>query len=81
MESPINNVGNVKAPILLIHDEDDQTIPVEQSQMMAAELKRQQKIYQYIELKEGNHELTSFSHRKQTFEAIEAFLKKHLPID
>jgi fermentation-respiration switch protein FrsA (DUF1100 family) len=78
--SPVRLVDQIKIPILLIHGTDDASVPVEQSRIMAEELKEKGKIYEYIELKQGSHHLDYLPHRKQTFEAMEAFLKKYLPV-
>lgn len=78
--SPINLVDNIKIPILLIHGTKDVAVPVEQSRLMADELKDKKKVYEYIELDEGSHYLDNFQHRKQTFEAMESFLAKYLPL-
>ncbi len=79
--SPVRMVDKIKIPILLIHGSDDAIVPVEQSRMMADELKDQKKIYEYIELKNGSHHFDYLPHRKQTFEAMEEFLKKYLPVE
>ena len=79
--SPINMVDKIKTPILLIHGDKDVSVPVDQSQIMAAELKNQHKIYEYIELAGDSHHLDNLQHRKQTFEAMEAFLTKYLPVN
>ncbi len=78
--SPVRMVDKIKIPILLIHGKDDSVVPVDQSRMMANELKDQHKTYEYIELPDGTHNLDYLPHRKQTFEAIETFLKKYLPL-
>jgi dipeptidyl aminopeptidase/acylaminoacyl peptidase len=78
--SPVRAVEKIKIPILLIHGKDDAIVPVEQSRIMAEELKDQHKVYEYIELDGGSHHLDYLPHRKQTFEAMEAFLTKYLPI-
>jgi len=77
--SPINMVDKIQIPILLIHGSKDASVPVEQSRIMADELKSQHKVYQYIELDGGSHHLDTLQDRKQTFEAMETFLKKYLP--
>jgi dipeptidyl aminopeptidase/acylaminoacyl peptidase len=79
--SPARMVDKVKIPILLIHGKDDTVVPVDQSRIMAQELKAQKKVYEYIELEGGSHHFDYFPHRKQTFEAMEAFLKKYLPVE
>ena len=78
--SPVRMAEKVKIPILLIHGKDDTTVPVVQSRIMADALKDEKKIYEYIELPDGTHYLDYYPDRKQTFEAMDAFLKKYLPI-
>lgn len=78
--SPVRMAERVKIPILLIHGKDDTVVPVVQSRIMASALKDEGKVYEYIELEDGTHYLDYYPDRKQTFEAIENFLKKYLPI-
>lgn len=78
--SPVRLVEQIKAPVLLIHGKDDTVVPVAQSRDMASALKSKNKDYQYIELENGTHNLDYLPDRQQTFEAIDNFLKKHLPI-
>ncbi|MDF3014712.1 MAG: phospholipase/carboxylesterase [Cellvibrio sp.] len=70
----------VKIPILLIHGKDDSVVPVVQSRVMADALKDAGKVYEYIELEDGTHHLDYLPDRQQTFEAMDNFLKKYLPI-
>lgn len=79
--TPVKDVEKIKAPILLIHASDDSYVRVQQSQMMAEELKRLNKTYEYIELEGGSHELEYLPHRKKVFEAVAAFLQKYLPVE
>jgi dipeptidyl aminopeptidase/acylaminoacyl peptidase len=78
--SPVNMAERVKIPILLIHGDDDTSVPVEQSRVMARALKKHGKPHEYIELEEGTHYLDYLPHRQQTFEAMEKFLQTHLKI-
>lgn len=78
--SPVRMAERVKIPILLIHGKDDTTVPVVQSRIMADALEDEGKVYEYIELEDGSHHLDYLPDRKQTFEAMENFLKKYLPI-
>ncbi len=78
--SPVRMAERVKIPILLIHGKDDTTVPVVQSRIMADALKDEGKVHEYIELEDGTHHLDYYPDRKQTFEAMENFLKKYLPI-
>jgi len=78
--SPVRMAKRVKIPILLIHGKDDTTVPVVQSRIMADALEDEGKVHEYIELEFGTHYLDYYPDRKQTFEAMENFLKKYLPI-
>lgn len=77
--SPARLAEQVKSPVLLIHGEDDTVVPVTQSRLMANALSKHNKAHEYIELKGGGHYLDYLPHRKQTFEAMETFLLRHLP--
>lgn len=78
--SPVNMAERVKIPILLIHGDDDISVPVEQSRVMARALKKHGKVFEYIELEDGSHYLDYLPHRQQTFEAMERFLQQYLKI-
>ncbi|MFL0796753.1 MAG: prolyl oligopeptidase family serine peptidase [Cellvibrionaceae bacterium] len=76
--SPINMIGKIEAPILLLHGEDDRVVSVEQSRDMAKKLKAKKKKYKYIELKDGNHYLSKQDHRHALFREMDDFLAKYL---
>ncbi len=79
--SPARLVERFKIPILLIHGDKDTSVPVTQSRLMADRLKDAGKAYEYVELEEGTHHLDYLPHRQKTFEVMEAFLQRHLPVD
>lgn len=76
--SPLRHVDEIKIPILLVHGEDDRSVPVEQSRKMAKELESQNKVYTYIELEDGNHYLQNQENRHKFFSAMDAFLDQYL---
>ena len=76
--SPINSVGNIKAPVLLIHGERDLVVPLSQSEDMFDEMQDADKQVTFIELEDGNHHLSNAKNRVKALEAIDVFIKKHI---
>lgn len=79
--SPARHAAAVKAPVLLIHGEQDTVVLPAQSQRMAAELKAAGKPHELVLLPNENHYLTRSAARTQTLEALERFLAKNLPVN
>ena len=77
--SPGRHAADVRAPILLIHGDQDTVVQLAQSQRMADQLKAAGKPYELIVLEGENHYLTKAANRTRVLEALEAFLAKNLP--
>ena len=65
--SPLYHIEKIKIPILLGHGNEDHTVPVDQSRDMAKELKKEKKVYTYVELEKGDHSLSLQNNRPQVF--------------
>jgi dipeptidyl aminopeptidase/acylaminoacyl peptidase len=76
--SPAKFASRVKTPVLLIHGEHDETVPIEQSETMYKQLKRAGKPVEFIELKGENHYLMQGATRLQALEHILEFVDKNL---
>jgi dipeptidyl aminopeptidase/acylaminoacyl peptidase len=76
--SPVNHVENIKSPVLLIHGEYDKVVPIEQSQNMYELMKDENKKVTFIELDEGDHNLSQAENRMKAMLAIEKFIKEHI---
>lgn len=76
--SPVNHVDKINIPILLGHGDEDRTVPVDQSRDMAKELKKEKKVFTYVELEKGSHSLSLQKNRHIFFEAMDKFLDKYL---
>lgn len=53
--NPLDHVDSVDVPILVIHGDIDERVPVEESHKFVAKLKQYDKHHKYIELKGANH--------------------------
>jgi dipeptidyl aminopeptidase/acylaminoacyl peptidase len=76
--SPRRLAEQIKAPVLLIHGTADRSVPFDQSEDMAAALKRAGKVHKFIRQEDGDHHLSHQAHRTQFFQELEAFLDAHI---
>jgi len=77
--SPANFAADFSIPVLLMHGNDDTTVPVKQSRLMVSRLKAAGKTYRYVEQPGGDHHLSSEADRVQFLKELEAFLKQYNP--
>ncbi|MDP1738689.1 MAG: S9 family peptidase [Caulobacter sp.] len=80
LASPVFRVTQQSAPVLLIHGEDDTTVPLQQSTTMQRALKAQGRPVDLVILKSDDHHLSSTASRQLTLESLLAFLGRHLPV-
>jgi dipeptidyl aminopeptidase/acylaminoacyl peptidase len=76
--SPINLADKFHTPLLLAHGAEDRNVNVEHSRKMASELQSVGlKDFQYLELKQADHQLSREPDRLQFFQTMDAFLRKY----
>ncbi|MFZ5667886.1 MAG: alpha/beta hydrolase family protein [Pseudomonadota bacterium] len=80
LASPVFRITPRVAPILLIHGEDDTTVPLQQSTTMQRALKAAGKPAELVVLKSDDHHLSNTASRQQTLDSTLAFLARHLPV-
>ncbi|MFN3212258.1 MAG: alpha/beta hydrolase family protein [Henriciella sp.] len=75
--SAISRVKDVTMPMLVVHGEDDATVPVDQSRIFVRDLKRNDADYDYIEIKDMFHSPWRYEHNIAWFpELLEFFETK-----
>jgi dienelactone hydrolase len=77
--SPIEHIGAIRGPVLLIHGKDDTVVPYEQSDIMANALKHAGKSVEFVTLKNEDHWLSRSATRSQMLDATVAFLRANNP--
>ena len=77
--SPAAHADRAAAPILIIHGRDDTVVPFEQSEIMAAALKRAGKPVELVTLHGEDHWLSRGETRLQMLKAVIDFLQKNNP--
>ncbi|WP_421792135.1 prolyl oligopeptidase family serine peptidase [Hyphobacterium sp.] len=76
--SPRHAAEHITARILLIHGRDDTVVPVEQSRMMRAALRRNGQEPAYLELPSADHWLSRAENRIRIYQEIDAFLAENI---
>lgn len=76
--SPSQAASNFSAPVLLIHGEDDTTVPIAQSSKMRDALERAGREVAYHVLQGDDHYLSVNESRMQVLELLGSFLAQHL---
>lgn len=76
--SPVNFAAKIVAPLLIIHGEDDTTVPLRQARLMIEALKRAGREPEVLFLQGEEHGFKREASRVSEYKAIEAFLAKHM---
>ncbi len=78
--SPARLAKNVKAPVLLIHGDDDETVPVSQSILMHDALRSAGKPVKLIRIQKSDHYWDNWKRKDRLtlYQETAAFLKQHL---
>ena len=70
-DSPRRHAADIKIPVLLIHGSTDPQVDVDQSRAMAAALAKANKPYEYIEIKDADHQIRRKDDRIRLLQAVE----------
>lgn len=78
--SPLRRAADWRAPVLLIHGDEDGVVPVSQSRDMARALTRAGKDVRLVELEGAGHNGWSTDQEATVLTEMETFLARHLPV-
>ncbi len=76
--SPALQAQNFKVPVLLIHGEDDDIVPIDQSKRMEKALRAAGKDVQFVTVEDEGHHFSKPESDLKLLTELEAFLAKHL---
>ena len=79
--SPVNQAGEVRVPVLLLHGVDDQTVEEGQSELMKRALRRAGKSVELVTNVADIHGLPDQQSRFDFYQTVAAFLLEHVPPD
>ncbi|MGZ9099990.1 MAG: alpha/beta hydrolase family protein [Brevundimonas sp.] len=77
--SPLRRASDWSVPVLLIHGDDDEVVPVRQSRDMDRALSRAGKDVRLVVLEGAGHDGWSTSQEATVLTEMESFLARHLP--
>ncbi len=78
--SPARHVDQVRAPLLLLHGDEDWTVPIAQSEIMRRAMERAGKPVRFVRLEGAEHVFVSYSDANllTLYRETDAFLSQHL---
>lgn len=76
--SPARNANQIEIPILLVHGEEDETVPAKQSVKIKKALEKFGKSVNYIELEGEGHSSWKLRNERMLLDELEVFFSKHL---
>lgn len=76
--SPARHTDKIKAPVLLMHGENDTTVPIEQSEIMERALKQAGKKVSFVRFPGDDHNLNLATTRIKMLTEVERFLAEHI---
>lgn len=79
--SPVHFAERIKAPVLLLHGNDDTVVPYNQSTVMERALRQAGKQVDLVKLEGEDHWLSVADTRLQTLREMDRFIAEHLPIE
>jgi dipeptidyl aminopeptidase/acylaminoacyl peptidase len=78
--SPAKLADRAKAPILLIHGEEDTVVNINQSRVMFNALQAARRPVEFVTLEGDDHFLSGSEPRTKMLETLEVFLARNLPV-
>lgn len=74
--SPISHVNELHSPLLLLHGENDNRVPVRESRQMAAALRTAHKPVVYVEFEGQGHGLKGLANQQRVWSTVFRFLEQ-----
>jgi len=76
--SPIHKIDRVKVPMIVIHGKNDPRVPVGEAEQIVSTVRAQGGVVDYILFDDEGHGVAKLGNRITAYEAIAAFLERHL---
>ncbi|WP_350432136.1 S9 family peptidase [Shewanella sp. H8] len=77
-QSPVYSVNKLKAPVLIIHGEDDERAPIEHAEALKAALDKANQPYEWLVKDNEGHGFYKEENIQEVYETILAFVDKYI---
>ncbi len=77
-QSPVHHIAKLKAPVLIIHGEDDERAPIEHAEALKKALEKQNHPYEWLVKDKEAHGFYKEANILEANQAILGFLDKHI---
>lgn len=77
-QSPVHHIAELKAPVLIIHGEDDERAPIEHAEALKEALEKQNHPYEWLVKDKEAHGFYKEANILEANQAILRFLDKHI---
>ncbi|MBP2158113.1 MULTISPECIES: S9 family peptidase [Asticcacaulis] len=77
--SPAQNAAKIGVPVLVMHGKDDTSVPIKQSQIMVKALQAAGKPYEFVELANEDHFMSTSENRLKMLQTLIKFMEKNNP--
>ena len=76
--SPLTYIGQLKAPVLIVHGKDDDRVPISQAKLLREALDKKHHPYEWLAKDNEGHGFSHLASRVEFYEKLIAFLDKNL---
>ena len=76
--SPINQVDNIRAPLMVIHGANDPRVPIGEAEQIVGALREREHPVEYLRFEDEGHGVVKLENRVVTYSAVADFLDRHL---
>jgi dipeptidyl aminopeptidase/acylaminoacyl peptidase len=76
--SPLRRIGNLAAPLLIVHGASDTNVPVQEAHQLVAALVRHGKPHRYTILEGEGHDFVRLESRRRYLDEAVAWITEHL---
>jgi dipeptidyl aminopeptidase/acylaminoacyl peptidase len=76
--SPINNVEQIRAPVLVIHGANDPRVPIGETEQMVARLRSLGRTVEFLRLEDEGHQIAKLKNKLVAYPMAADFLHRHL---